>query len=477
MTDPDILARIITTLNPWRSPGTGKLPQVPTTERNLLAPLTARLLAATPPGKFRHEVIVGPRRSGKSTLLKQLASKLCHNQNTDPQMVIYLSLDEFHQQKFQLHQIVELIVGQTQATISNPLFLLIDEVAYAPDWDTSLKVFYDSPERYPVKIVATSSAALELNRGMLESGADRWNRTFLLPCQIAEQHKLAGAPIASSLNGESLQEILESIPQGYRTPDRNLEKLHNYMIFGGFPGHSHLYLMEDSEIAMLESYRNIRRTTAKVLSMDSAHFAPDSKPETLAALFHNLAENPCGLINPGKRADMLSIKKPTLEKYLNILEESMLAFRLDNWKGRGKKSFFYDNTIPAAATFQNRQTMLASHPGWTLENMAASAMYETARHSIFGTNLFHLRHNQQEADFIFLDHKQESPMVIEIGYSNRHSLTGLEYLIGAFPKLKGNAYLVTPKAETNHESGIRTIPLFEFLLAVEHRKDYLLANA
>ena len=43
-----------------------------------------------------------------------------------------------------------------------------------------------SPERFPVKIIATSSSAFELQRGTMESGAGRWRQAFLFPCQIME---------------------------------------------------------------------------------------------------------------------------------------------------------------------------------------------------------------------------------------------------------------------------------------------------
>ena len=474
MLDTETLTRIITALNPWHASGQAQLPGVPASERNLFRPIHQRLSSSEPPGEFRHEVIVGPRRTGKSTLLKQLANKLCLDSGIDPRKITYLSLDEMHGKVIALHQIAEFLVARSGATIADPMYLLIDEAAYADDWATSLKVFHDNAERYPVKVAATSSSALELHQGMIESGADRWQRRFLLPCQIAEQCRLAGMPIETGLAGTTMSEILASIPEGHKTTDANLDKLNKYKLFGGLPGNRALYSSDRAEQELLELYQRIRQLIQKIVTIDAASSYPQTNSETLARLFDALAEHPCGLINPGAMAGDLGVKKPTLEKYMKMLEDSLIMFRLDNWKGASKKRFFYDNVFPAAATFENYATMSSPAVGWQLENMVAAALNELPKHSLVGTRLYHLRKDQKEADFVLLDNREDSPILIEVGASSDHSREALRHLRDKFLKGKGEAYLVAPHVETSHSGDVKTIPLFEFLLAVERRKDYLI---
>ena len=476
MLDTETLTRIITTLNPWHTSGREKLPAVPPTERNLLASVYRRLSNGKPPGEFKHEVIVGPRRAGKSTLLKQLANKLCQDSGLDPTRITYLSLDEMHGKSIELNQIADFLVARSKASISDPMYLLIDEAAYAPDWSTSLKIFYDQPERYPLKVVATSSSALELNLAMIESGADRWKRRFLMPCQIAEQCRLAGVQVESELEGATLSEILESIPEGHATTQDNIKTLENFKIFGGMPGNKELYNLADPELQMLENYEDMRHVIDKVITKDAIKNNPKTDPERLAQLFDLLADNPCDLIEPGKLSSELGVKKPTLERYMQILEDSMIMFRLNNQKGDYKKRFFYDNTVPGAATFQNYASMRESFPGWRLENLAAAALNELPKHSVVGTRLFHIRKNQKEVDFSLLNNREEQPMLFEIATSANHSTEGLLYMRDKMFKGKATACLIAPNVAAKHSKNFKTIPFFEFLLAVERQKDYLLDN-
>ena len=156
----------------------------------------------------------------------------------------------------------------------------------------------------------------------------------------------------------------------------------------------------------------------------------------------------------------------------------MVTFRLANFAGprKDKKNYFYDNAVPAATTYQDKQTMLAPYPGWPLENIVASAMFELTKHSLFGTQLFHWRQDNMEIDFVLKENNHETPIAIEIGSSMKHSRASMHNMLAQFPQKVGKAYLVTPDAVADHAGDIKTLPLFEFLLAVEHRKNILITN-
>src|SRR5262249_56609238 len=59
------------------------------------------------------------------------------------------------------------------------VFLFLDELVYARDWDLWLKTFAD--ERWPVRIVATSSATAALRGRRMESGAGRCDEQYPAP--------------------------------------------------------------------------------------------------------------------------------------------------------------------------------------------------------------------------------------------------------------------------------------------------------
>ena len=73
-----------------------------------------------------------------------------------------------------------------------PRLPLLDELTYAKDWDLWLKAFYD--ERWPIRIVGTSSATAAIRQRGTESGVGRWDEQFLAPYLFTEYLELQNIP-------------------------------------------------------------------------------------------------------------------------------------------------------------------------------------------------------------------------------------------------------------------------------------------
>ena len=91
--------------------------------------------------------------------------------------------------------------------------------------------------------------------------------------------------------------------------------------------------------------------------------------------------------------------------------------------------------------------------------------------------LHYWRTGNYEVDLIYEDPRQ--PLAFEIGSSVRHSQRGLRSLIQRYPRFRGFSYLVAPQAAVIHpketESGIGTLPLDTFLVAVSAQAKQALA--
>ena len=428
---------------------------------------------------FKHQVISGPRRVGKTTLLQQLAPRLIEEAQISPEMVVYISMDEIALTDQPFDIVLERIIKITAATPNNPVFVLADEIGYAKHWDRVLKISFDDPERYPARVVATSSSAVEIARGVQESGAGRWVHHFLFPCHFGEQSYIARRPIQpAGFSGGTLAEILASVPQDFESDKYMREALDEFSVSGGYPeGAYQLGDSSDRAARIYGHYNNLRDVLSKVTRVDIPQMVSTSYPEKIAELLYLLAQAPCGLIELGELSSDLGITKPTTSNILEYLKDAMVVFRLPNYIGKtrkAKKICFNDNAIAAALSYMTREAMLSKVRGWALENMVAAALYELERQSHFGTRLFHYRDNGNEVDFIFYEGSDSAPLAIEVGSRFRHSRSGLKHLISRCPKFAGNSYLVTPDTTADHNSDIKTLPMAEFLLAVEYRKDMLL---
>jgi len=95
--------------------------------------------------------IKGARGSGKTTLLLQLLK------NKNETEALYISLDNLY---FTTHKLFDLA---SEITKKGVLYLYIDEVHKYPNWSQEIKNIYDSFEE--LKVVFTSSSALEINKG------------------------------------------------------------------------------------------------------------------------------------------------------------------------------------------------------------------------------------------------------------------------------------------------------------------------
>ena len=155
---------VLNGFNPWWS------------TRPFLVPEFQRLAFAACRGYLENRdlhravLLSGPRRVGKTTVLQQIAIALVE-QGTDPKSILYLSLDHPLLKLLSLREILKLFHESTYAE-GKPAVLLLDEVQYAPDWETEIKLLVDHRPEY--RILSTGSASVIHRERLAESGVGRW---------------------------------------------------------------------------------------------------------------------------------------------------------------------------------------------------------------------------------------------------------------------------------------------------------------
>lgn len=473
---PSDYHRVYNEQNPWWSSGDVPPALAPSTERSLARVLWRRLLHNEP---RRHQMILGPRRVGKTTVLYQTVQRLITN-GIHPGRIWWLRMDHPLLLPASLGGLVQAVLNTSEATEANPMFLMLDEVVYAKDWDLWLKTFYD--ERWPVQIAATSSSTAALRKQRPESGVGRWEEHHLLPCGLDESCRLLGwshAVEASATLGATLAALLA----GHQA-DSALQGLRRHLLLvGGFP---ELLVRpftnapvpisgDDIANQVLESQRVLRSDAVeRAVYKDIPQAAGVDNPMMLERLLYVLAGQVTGLLSPTSIGQQLGIQQPTIDRYVSYLEQAYLVFTLTNYSGsesavqrRGRKLYFVDSAVRNAALHRGLAPLNDPvEQGTLLENLVAATANTLARHA--GMRLHHWRDGNSEVDLIYDDPHQ--PLAFEIASSPNHSLSGLAALIQGHPRFRGHSYLVAPQAAVIHprgdSRGIGMLPLDTFLLAV-----------
>lgn len=467
--EPDEIGRILAEQNPWHRDGQVPPVLAPPVERPLAAALWQRVKRDQP---RRFALVLGARRVGKTTAMYQTVRHLIAV-GVDPGRLWWLRLDHPVLLRLPLDKLVRLVLERSGARPDEPAYLMLDELGYARDWDLWLKTFYD--ERWPVRIVATSSATAALRGRRLESGVGRWTEHYLPPYSFSEFLDLVGQPAPLPV-AASFPETLQSLPARLPAPDEIARRRRRFLVVGGFPELLRGEREDTSDDAsrLWESQQLLRADAVeRAVYKDIPQSYGVDNPMALERLLYVLAAQVTGVLSPTKIAGELGLSQPTYDKYVGYLEQAFLVFTLPNYSGseetvqrRGRKVYFVDGAIRNAA-LQRGLAPLDNPPemGVLLENAAAAALHGLAQQT--GQRLYHWRDGRTEVDLVLDD--LQRPLAFEIGAAPEHSRAGLHALVAKYPRFAGGCYVVAPNAPVlaadRAPSGIGTLPLDTFLIA------------
>lgn len=479
---PQDLQRVFDEQNPWHRTGVVPSALARPVERPLASLLGQRLQLDEP---HRFQLILGPRRVGKTTVLYQAVRHLL-DVGVGPDRIWWIRLDHPLLLQESLDNLVRSVVTASRATPDRPVQLMLDELVYADQWDLWLKTFFD--DGWPVRIAATSSATAALRERRLESGVGRWSEQHLTPYLFPEFLDLIGQGERVDV-GETLADSLDLLSEGQRGSEGLAEWRRIFMLVGGFP---ELLTTtrdrpdQDEAGRLLESQEVLRSDAVeRAVYKDIPQSFGVDNPTMLERLLYVLAAQITGIVSPSNICRGLGLSQPTFDRYLSYLEQAFLVFTLPNFSGResavqkrGRKLYFIDGAIRNAAL--QRGVAPLNDPaelGALIENLVAATLRSLALH--VGVRLHHWRDGKHEVDLVF-DHP-EKPLAFEIGSSPRHSRAGLLAFMERHPRFQGRCYLVAPQAAVTHptpaSNGIGTLPLDLLLLVVGTQAQQALARS
>lgn len=430
--------------NPWWT--TGQVPGefLKRAERAMLEPLTRALMRE---GIMRYQMILGPRRVGKTTLMYQVVGRLLRA-GIPEHNILWLRLDHPAFIGSTLGDLVRLMERHPQRSSAYPTYAMLDEIVYSDHWDRWLKTMYD--EKWPVRVVATASATSALRTNRVESGIGRWEDQFLPPYSFVESLELEGAALEPPA-GVTFSEQIATLSETTTRPSSLMPRLRRLLLVGGFP---EILAAGDGLTEEDEVFRSQR-----VLETDAVHSVvykdlPQSldirQPMKLERLLYLLAGQVGGVISPKNLSASLEMAQPTVDQYIRALESAFLILTLPNFarseesvQRRGRKCYFYDGAVRTAALRRGVTVMTdAGEMGVLLENACAAQLRVLGEQT--GVRVYHWRRGQEEVDLVYDD--PAAPLAFEIASSSRHGTKGLRALQEQHPEFRGRCYLVYPEA-------------------------------
>jgi predicted AAA+ superfamily ATPase len=394
----------------------------------------------------RAVVLIGPRRVGKTVMLKHLVARLMER-GVSGERILYMSLDTPLYSGRSLESLVQLFADLHRHALSPQpgdgaaapaaLWVLFDEVQYLKDWEVHLKSLVDT---YPhIRFVASGSAAAALRMKSRESGAGRFTEFILPPLTFAEYLSFAGQETALIREAD---EPHAGKPSDYRTSDihtLNAEFI-NYLNYGGFP-----------EAVMNPAVRSnpgrfLRQDIVdKVLLKDLPSLYGIADTQELNRFFNVLAFNTGNEVSLEALSKHSGIGKVKLGDYLEYLEAAYLIRRVhridDNalrlQRARTFKVYLTNPSIRAALFG------MVSAEDDAMGNLAETAVWSQWLHQAEISRSLHYARwksgrQDLEVDIVSLDAATQKPkFAVEIKWSDRpptafNELRGLRELAAKY---------------------------------------------
>lgn len=460
-------AQVFSEQNPWHTSGAVPAALAPRVERPLAALLWQSARRAAP---LRYQVVLGPRRVGKTTVMYQTVSHLIAA-GVPAERLWWLRLDHPLLLRADLGDLVRSILSSSPRE-SRPIFIFLDELTYSEQWDLWLKTFFD--EKWPVRIFSTSSSTAALKHGRRESGVGRWDEQYLAPWSFSEYLRLRERPIDLAVE-DSLEKTLARAIEHHRNGTGFHTDLRRFLLVGAFPELLSVEPTEDEESEVLRSQRVLRADAVeRSVYKDLPQAFGISEPLKLERLLYTVAGQLAGIFSARTLASDLGLSAPTVESYFGYLQQAFLVFALPNYgsreetvQRRGRKVYFTDGAVRNAALQRGiAPTRDPAEMGLLLENAVAAQLHALAEQT--GVRLYHWRHRKLEVDLVY-DHPSE-PVAFEIASSPRHGSRGLVEFQKRHARFLQRCYLVIPETPavlpTESADGVGRLPLEMFLAAV-----------
>jgi len=355
-------------------------------KRHIIPSIEAKLF------KGKLVIIFGARQTGKTTLIKEIMKKFVGESQ-------YLNCDE--------PDIREMLENATSTNLKmlagKSRILFIDEAQRVRNIGITLKLFAD--EVKDCQVVATGSSSFELSNLIKEPLTGRYFEFKLFPFSVAELVGYFGLIEYNRLLDERI--IYGSYPEIIVDPNEKETLLTNIALS---------YLFKD-----VLNFQDIRRS------------------DLLEKLLRALALQIGSEVSINELSNLLGADRNTISRYLALLEQSFVIFRLTSFSrnlrneiSKSNKVYFYDNGIRNALLSNFSPLELRVDKGALWENFVIS---ERLKNNFNGGKMCksHFWRTKSQREIDLLEEQNGKLTGFEIKYSSKAKIPSYKTFLEAYP--------------------------------------------
>jgi uncharacterized protein len=279
-------------------------------------------------------VLTGMRRTGKTTLVKQLMTV------SDIKQKIYFDLERIDNRLLFSEDNYETIIyalTQRGVNFSEKVLLAIDEIQLVPNLPSVIKYLYDN---YEIKFLLTGSSSYYIKNRFNESLAGRKKIFDIYPLTFNELLTFKNVVFKTQTDFTAAPFITSEY-------ERLKHYYEEYINYGGFP-----------EVVLMNKVRDkadlINDILSSYINLDIISVSDLRKTTEIYKLIKLLAVRIGSKLDISKLTNLTTMNRATVENYLELFEQSYLIRTVpvlsnspDREIVKARKVYFLDNGIAA----------------------------------------------------------------------------------------------------------------------------------
>ena len=334
-------------------------------------------------------ILVGARQVGKTNIIKNYFANYL-SARTKRCYFDFERLEDL--EAWQSLEYLEKYLSQQNLSLHEDIFLGIDEFQYLKNATKFFKLIFDN---YPkVKILATGSSSLEIQKHLKESLAGRKKVYFVYPLSFEEY-------ILTFDKKDEWKKINYRSVLPRQVEKMNTSFLEDYLLWGAYPR-----LADKRSIGNEERREELADIYSSYIQKDIKSLISGENIMAFNSLLKALAAQIGNLLNIDELSRLVNLSRYDIEKYLTILEETFIIKRVAPFfKNKRKeitkmsKLYFSDSGLTNMIVGNFSELSARSNIGAILENY----VYNQLRHFVeLGDNIYFWRMIEGgELDFVW----------------------------------------------------------------------------
>ena len=332
-------------------------------------------------GSTQAQVVIGVRRSGKSTL--------CHKVLTERKVeYAYVNLDDDRLANLQTEDLNTVLSCVYQLYGTDFKYLFLDEIQDVDGW----YLFVNRLLRTDLHIFVTGSNAKLLSGELATHLSGRYNEIKLFPFSFSEYCSFQNVDMTGITT---------------KADAERKRAFYDYINNGGFP-----------------EMQNLRNKRGYVESLIDAILTKDIKKrfkvrnvDALKKIAGHLISNSCQEVNYDELSDLFKMSDKTVQKYVSYLQQAFLIQLLTKHSFKSKERIRGDKSYIVDPGLQNNRanSMAAENIGWRLENVVYIELLRRCASDFLDVYYYKQATTGKEVDFVICD-KNEALELIQVSY-------------------------------------------------------------